>query len=154
MVVISAKLALQRDIYLDVFCSHMRGRGIATFLNHMDSGYLSFIPCPLVPGTSPNRNLLKGDRQTTFQPPVFQTPPDTDTSNMLFLLRLLLIFAISVAALPPSPPSIDTSIAGRQWDAAGDLVERMDGLGKRDDPCTQYRDVCGRGKISPPENTD
>ena len=84
---------------------------------------------------------------------------------MFFLLRLLFVFAISVAALPPSPHSIDTTISGRQSKCkkrtiveritlesgvvatrykCNDLAERMDGLGKRDgDPCTQYHEICG-----------
>ena len=37
---------------------------------------------------------------------------------MLFSLRLLFVFAISVVALPPSPHSIDTTVAGRQLNPA------------------------------------
>jgi hypothetical protein len=86
---------------------------------------------------------------------------------MLFSLRLLFFFAISVAAVPPSPYSIDTTIAGRQRDPVGecknrtiieqktlesgvvatrhlchDLVGRMDGLGKRGNPCTRNYHIC------------
>jgi hypothetical protein len=142
-----------------------QGRGIATFSSvSTDSGYIGHDhSC----GTSRNRNLLKANRQTTFQPLVCQTPPDTNTSDMFFSLHLLFVFAISVAAVPPSPHSIDTTIAERQRDPVDecknrtiieqktlesgvvatrhlchDLVERRDGL----EPC-HY--VTGGGKISP-----
>jgi hypothetical protein len=181
MIVISAKFSLAASAGTKQRC-----RGI-TFAS-VWTAWIADIPdichfIPLVPGTSsPNRNLLKADRhwQITFEPPVRQTPPDTDTSDMLFSLRLLVVFAISVAAVPPSPHSIDTTIAGRQRDPPGgcknqtiieqkifesgvvathyqcnDLVERMDGLEKRDNQCVHYDRVCSsRGKLSPPGNAD